>query len=215
MAQFLQYSDVSNQIQDEMAGQAPSETKIARAVDAEFRNLKTKYNIEATLRSIDIVVDTSPVLISSIVHDNDVDSVYGLYQDDIRFTQVSLNDVYKNDNQYCVYYEDGKMYLAVNPAGSFVMKYYTTSRALDDEGNYLPAIIPDDSVKILLPEKYLDLICLGAMKRLFYQAVGESDQIQVAIVRNRYDAELLRLGLSNNAKKLNADVNKVKIRVQW
>lgn len=232
MAQLLTYADVDQQIQDEMSGQAPSSTNIIRAVDAEVRNLLTKYNIEAFLRTLSISVTTdgkTAYKISTLVADNDVDTIHGIFEsDDNRvYTSVSLEKILNDSaiglaaDQYCLYYEEGEMYLRVMStdlsatAVTLTLKYYTTARALDDSGEFITKIVGGTDEKILLPEKYLDLVMLGAMKRLFYQALGDSDTAQVNIIRNRYESELSKLGLSSNAKTVSRDSRRVKLHVQW
>ena len=120
MSQFLQYSDVDNQIQDEMAGQAPSSSQVLRAVNAELRNLNTKYDIDTFVRTISIDVKTdgsTAYAMSSLVSNNDVKRVKSLRIDDddqilSELTSVEYEDFMRDikenagKNQYTTYYEE-------------------------------------------------------------------------------------------------------------
>lgn len=235
MSQYLLYSTLANQIKDEMANQAPGELKILRAVNAEVRNLSTKYDIDSFMRSksISVVTDGSvEYKIDTLVPTLDVrkiktiryttnDKIYGElvpvefddFMDDL--------DTGKRRNQFTVYYKDGFAYLRVmtqnfsSTAESMSLRYLTSNIAIDSVGNFYPEIQSGGNLYVLLQDTYLDLVCLGSQKRLFYQSIGESDQSQVSLVRNRYESELKKLGLSSVAQTAERSVNKIKLRKQW
>ena len=234
MSQYLLYSTLDTQIQDEMAGQAPDSSRILRAVNAEVRNLNTKYDIDSFTRSVNISVVTDGSVeykITDIMSADDVRKVKSIrYVTDNRTPElvpVDFEDFMSNvdssvrRNQFTTYFKDGFMYIRVmtenysDTAESMTMRYYTSALAIDNVGNFYFEVNSGANMYVLLPDTYLDLICLGAQKRLFYQAIGESDQAQVAMVRNRYESELKKLGLADVASMIERKTNKIKLRKQW
>ena len=235
MSQYLLYSTLSTQIQDEMAGQAPDSSRVLRAVNAEVRNLNTKYDIDTFVRSIDIDVVTDGSVeykIDTLVTTLDVrkiksiryktnDKIYGELVP-VDFDDF-MNDVdtSKRKNQFTVYYKDGFAYLRVmtqnfdDAVEEMTMRYFTSALAIDLTGNFYFEVNSGANMYVLLPDTYLDLVCLGAQKRLFYQSIGDSDQAQTSLVRNRYESELKKLGLASVAKTQEKVVNKIKLRKQW
>lgn len=235
MSQYLLYSTLANQIKDEMAGQAPNEVKILRAVSAEIRNLSTKYDIDSFIRSVTINVVTDGSVeykVDTLVPSLDVRKIKTIRyidSDKVYSELVSVEfddfmndlDCSKRKNQFTIYYKDGFSYLRVmtqnysNISEVMSLRYLTSNIAIDTNGNFYPDIQSGGNLYVLLPDTYLDLVCLGAQKRLFYQSIGDSDQTQVSVVRNRYDSELKKLGLSSLAKTIERTVNKIKLRKQW
>ena len=232
MSDLLKYSDVLASIQDEMGSQAPAESKIARTIHAEVINIKTKYNSESYLRTTTINVETdgkTEYLLSDIIADNDVEEIKVIYDGDGNiFTSTDIDKMIQDSlagrpiNQYCFFFDEGVRKLVIMSTDlsdtevELNIKYYTNNVALDTGGDFLDTISStNDTDVILLPAKYLDLVSLGAQKRLFYQAIGETDTAQVGLVRNRYTAELSKLGLSDSAKEISRRNNRIKLRVQW
>lgn len=235
MSQFLQYTVLYQQIVDEMANQAPTVAKVNRAIDAELRNLQTKYSIDSFRRkvAVSIKTDGTAYAVSSIISNNDVRAIKSIkiVSDDTYFDEivgvdyeVIMDNIKKQNpvNQFSCYYKDGVMYLRVitndldDTARSFNIVYDTTNIAIDGSGNYYNAVFSGSSdLYVLLPDRFCDLVSLGAQKRLFYQSIGESDQSQVSLVRNRYESELNKLGLDNISKMTDRNNRKVKIRKPW
>lgn len=235
MSQYLQFSVLEQQIEDEMANQAPAVIKICRAIDAELRNLQTKYSIETFRRkkSVSIKTDGTAYAISTLITANDVRAIKSIkivtddtYFDDIIPVdyEVIMDNIKRENpvNQFCFYYEDGVQYLRVitndheDTARDFNVIYDTNKIAIDGSGNYYDATFSGlSTLYVLVPDRFCDLVSLGAQKRLFYQSIGESDQAQVALVRNRYTSELTKLGLDNIAKMIDRNSRKIKIRKPW
>jgi hypothetical protein len=234
MSQYLLYTTIYNQIADEMGNQAPNSGKILRAVNAELRNLQTKYSLETFRRKVtaSIKTDGTAYLISTIIPANDVRGIVSIKinDDDTIFDDlvpvdkdVLINSI-KSDrrvNQYSFYYEDGKQYLRVitddvdTTARNFDIVYDTTKLAVDVSGNFYDEVESGGNLYAMVPDRCLDLISLGAQKRLFYQSIGDTDSAQVSLVRNRYDSELSKLGLDSIAKMPDRNIRKVKIRKPW
>jgi len=235
MSQYLQFSILEQQIEDEMANQAPSVSKICRAIDAELRNLQTKYSIETFRRkkSVSIKTDGTAYAVSTLIIANDVRSINSIkiVSDDTYFDEivpvdyeVLIDNIKKSNpvNQFCFYYEDGVQYLRVltsdtnDTARAFNVVYDTTKLAIDSSGNYYDVTYSGGAtLYVLVPDRFCDLVSLGAQKRLFYQAIGESDPTQVALVRNRYDSELTKLGLDNVAKMIDRNTRVIKLHKPW
>jgi len=232
MSDLLKYSDVIVSIQDEIGSQAPAESKIARNIDSEVLNIKTKYNTESYLRTTTIDVKTdgkTEYELSDIITDNDVEEIKAIYDADGNiFTSTDIDQIIQDSaagrpmNQYCFFFDEGVRKLVVMSTDlsdteiELNIKYYTNNVALDTSGDFLANISStNDTDVILLPAKYRDLVSLGTQKRLFYQAIGETDTAQVGLVRNRYTAELAKLGLSDSAKEISRRNNRIKLRVQW
>jgi len=232
MSDLLKYSDVIASIQDEMGSQAPAESKIARNIDSEVLNIKTEYNTESYLRTTTIDVKTdgkTEYELSDIITDNDVEEIKAIYDADGNiFTSTDIDQIIQDSaaerpmNQYCFFFDEGVRKLVVMSTDlsdteiELNIKYYTNNVALDTSGDFLANISStNDTDVILLPAKYRDLVSLGTQKRLFYQAIGETDTAQVGLVRNRYTAELAKLGLSDSAKEISRRNNRIKLRVQW
>ena len=234
MSQYLSYAVVDQQIVDEMAGQAPGSDKRLRAVTAELKNLQTKYSLESFRRKklVSIKTDGTAYLVSTLITADDVRGIKDIkiVSDDTYFDtivpvdyEVIIDSIKKGSpvNQFSCYYEDGKMYLRVitedlsTTARDFNIVYDTTNLAIDSSGNFYPIPQSGGNLLVLVPDRFLDLICLGAQKRLFYQSIGESDPAQVSLVRNRYESELKKLGLDNVSKMLDRNVRRVKIRKPW
>lgn len=230
MEKFLLQSEVSQQIQDEMAGQAPSESKMNRAITNELNHIKTVYNLYTYRRKATIsIIPGTPTLVSSLVTDDDVERIdYLRYADEDyvtdEFTDASEKYVDNNiitdrpKNEYSLYVEDGKQYLVVNTlngetvATNFMIKYFTTANALDNI-TFKKAVDDTSLLKILLPVKYQDLLVLGSMKRLLYQAIGDDSQFQLSLITNRYKSALEKLGLDNTVTKApKQNEKKIKIR---
>lgn len=235
MSQYLLYSTLDTQIQDEMAGQSPESSRRIRAVNAEVRNLSTKYDIDTFMRSISISVVTDgsveykldtlvPTLdcrkVKSIRYTANDKTVYELANVEFEYFMDSVESS-SIKNQYTTYYKDGFMYIRImttensDTTEAMTMRYLTSNLAIDSVGNFLAEITSGTGIYVLLPDTYLDLVCLGAQKRLFYQSIGENDSAQVGLVRNRYDSELKKLGLSDVAKMIERKDNKIKLRKQW
>jgi len=235
MSQYLQFSVLEQQIEDEMANQAPSVSKICRAIDAELRNLQTKYSIETFRRkkSVSIKTDGTAYAVSILITANDVRAIKSIkiVSDDTYFDEivpvdyeVIMDNIKKSNpvNQFCFYYEDGVQYLRVitydldTTVRDFNVVYDTTKIAIDSSGNYYDTTVSGLApFYVLVPDRFCDLISLGAQKRLFYQSIGESDPTQVALVRNRYESELNKLGLDNIGKMIDRNTRVIKLHKPW
>ncbi|NTU69320.1 hypothetical protein HGB13_00610 [bacterium] len=233
MSQYLPYILISNQVKDEMANQAPAEVKIARAINAEVRNINTKYDVDSAMRSVAVSLVTDGSVeykLNDLSTTDDIRKVKSLrlVTDNLAYlSRVDFEDFMHDvdfsahKNQYTTYYKNGFEYIRVmtlnysSTVEGLTMNYLTSNLAIDASGNFYPEIVSGGSLSVLLPESYLDLVSLGAQKRLFYQSIGESDATQVALVRNRYDSELKKLGLSDTAKEIERKSNKIKLRKQW
>ena len=234
MAQFLSYTILDAQIVDDMAGQAPSSDKRGRAITAEIRNIQTKYSLETFRRKklVSIKTDGTAYELSDLITENDVRGINDIQivSDDTNFTDLTPVDydtmienikTSRHVDCYSLYYEDGVQYLRVltydndDTARDFNIIYDTTNVAVDSLGNFYADAVSGMSLYVLVPDRFLDLVSLGAQKRLFYQSIGEADSTQVALVRNRYESELKKLGLDSVSKTNQRNDRKIKLHVQW
>lgn len=236
MSQYLDYTTISNQVKFEMSGQAPAEPKILAAVNAELLNLNTKYDIDTFKRYVTVSLKSdgkTEYEIDTIIAAGDVRKVLSLsYSDETVYLTGDIVKVDRDEfishlssgdirNEFCVYFKNGKQYLRIITENnssvneSFVLCYITSNLAIDSNGNFYSKITSGGSLCALITDTYLDLITLGCKKRLFYPSLGDADQTEVSITKNRYDSELSKLGLSDLAKTISRKSNKVKIRRQW
>jgi len=233
MEKYILYTDVDQQIQDEMRNQYPDSDQRVRAMNAELKSLKTKYNLFDTKRTaaISVKTDGTAYLVSGLLTDDDLESVDNIrYTDNddnayqYNFTEVDeekMNDLIANNkaiNAYSVYQEDGLEYIRVlttnqsDTVEAMTMKYLSRAVCLDSSSDFAALLTGVSTEKILLPYKYLDLVALGTQKRLYYPSLGDSGNTQLAIVRNRYTSELKKLGLSSDASMIKRENKKIKIR---
>ena len=233
MEKYILYTDVDQQIQDEMRNQYPDTDQRVRAINAELKNLKTKFNIFDTKRTtaISVKTDGTAYLVSGLITDDDLESVKDIrYTDNddnayqYEFTQVDedkMNEYISNNillNAYTVYQEDGLEYIRIRTVNdsdtveAMTMKYLSRAVCLDSASAFAAALTGDSTEKILLPYKYLDLVALGSQKRMYYPSLGDSGNTQLAIVRNRYTSELKKLGLSSDVSMIRRTIKKIKIR---
>ena len=230
MEKFLTQSEINLLVQDEMAGQDPDDEMIARQMNAEINHLKTKYDLYSYSRTVVISITPGiPTLISSLVPNNDVQSIrYVRYTDEDKimegFTDTSAREVStdfleeKMQDEYSLYYEDGLQYLLVQTisqettATEFTMKYLTIANALDETTFKRDVDNTTDGLKTLIDRRYQDVVVLGTVKRLLYPTIGDDGNTQVAIVGNRYKSAMSKLGLGTNSNQPKKTIRKIKLR---
>jgi len=229
MSQLLTWAEVDANIQSEMGNRCPDEAKRLEAINNEVRNINTVYDIETAIRKLAIsaIPDGTVYNIATLIADNDFKKIADIYYDDddygIEYEWLEPDEFFSKDrvgwrqNYYTGYWEDGVMKLAINSIGAqaiataFTMRYYSTFLGLNGS-TFVNEVIADSNYKILLPNRFKDLVTLGAMKRLFWQSIGEDGNNQVSITGNRYKSELTKLGLDSVAKPIRREIRKVKIR---
>lgn len=233
---FLTYSEVDTTIQNEMANQAPSESKRLDAIDTVVRDLNTKYDIETTRRSVSISVipnGKTSYTFDSLVDDDDVKRVADIrfasgddvgksefrYIDDDLFTRHAIDSV--RVNEWTTYYEDGDQYLKVNTVDgettsqTMTMKYYSFFNYLDDS-TFKETLKAESTYKILLPKRFKSLVVAGVKRILWSQSLGGRDgDANTAISNNKYKSELKRLGLDDTGVKAMQKQKKVKLHSSW
>lgn len=230
MAQLLTWSEVDSNAQSGMSNRCPNETVRLEAINNEVRNLNTAFDIETSLRtkSISIIPDGTAYLISSLVTDDDVKKVSEIYltaDDEGNEYSWQEADEFRRrvrmgyqENSYTTYWEDGKMYLAVNSWGgeaiatAYTMKYFSTFLALNGSNALISEVLADATCKILLPSRFKDLVVAGTKMRLLWPSIGEDGNNQYAIESNKYKSELKKLGLDTVAKAIKKTIRKVKLR---
>ncbi len=216
MQKYILYSDVDQTIIDRMANQAPDVNKRLRAINDELDDLQSKYDLFDTVRKVQINVKTNGLTaydVSTLVVDNDIKTIkdFDLGDDNSfsnRFTYLDHPEFMRRasqgamENYYTLYTENGVQYLkiiTVNPSDQEVpinMTYHTTMKALDNDGDFIPNVQNDVDVKILLPSRFKELVSLGAVKRLFYPAIGEDAQAAMNTIINDYNDAKETLGLT-------------------
>lgn len=216
MQNYILYSDVDQEIIDKMANQAPDVNKRLRAINSELDSLQAEYDLFDAVRSIAISVKTDGLTaydISTLVADNDIKTIkdFDLGDDNVlssRFTYLDQPEFIRRasrgaaENYYTLYTENGIQYLkviTVNPSDTVVtlnMTYHTTMKALDNDGDFIPAVQNAVGVKILLPFRFKELVSLGAVKRLFYPSIGEDSEAALNRINNDYNKIKETLGLT-------------------
>lgn len=230
MSQLLTWSEVDSNIQTEMGNRCPAESQRLEAINNEVRNINTAYDIDTAVRkkAISVIPNGTAYLLSTLVADDDVKKVDDIYldtdDDGIEYDWQEPEEFQRRvrmgylENKYTTYWEEGKMYLMVNSIGgediatAFTMRYYSTFLGVNGSAVLVDEVEADSDFKILLPNRFKDLVTLGAMKRLFWPAIGEDGNNQVAVVSNRYKSELTKLGLDSTAKPIKKMIRKVKLR---
>jgi len=230
MEDLLLYTDVDQNIQDGMGHQYPDKAKRLRAINSELKTLRTKYNIFASRKSasVSIVTDGSvSYSVSTIITDDDLEEVIDVRPSEntgFRFVKVDETkfqrdlDLGRVANQFTVFYEDGEQKIKImstdmsSTVEDVTLVYLTRALGELSDGTQEAELTGVSGEKIYLSYKYLDLVVLGSMKRLWYQATGDDSQTQMAITSNRYKGELTKLGLSDNADQIRRETSKVKFR---
>lgn len=232
MTLLLQYTDVDQGIQVEMAGQAPDETKRLYAINTELKTIANQYDVITSRRrtTASITPNGTAVDIGSTI--TDVKKILEVRYDDPDLYEPEFIDVSEEENtrrmdagfrrnEFSQYWEDGKYMLKINTvhnettAVTFEIIYATTNLAQNSSTlAFLSEVTALSTTVILLPERFRDLVVLGACKRLFYPSLGDGSQPQMAVIRNRYDAELKKLGLDKTGMKPKKAIRKVKLRPQ-
>jgi len=235
MKDFILYSDVDQIIVDRSANQTPGIDKRVRAVNNELDELQTEYDLFDTVRAEDILVVTDGSLAydtSTLVTDNDIKTIkdFNLGDDNnvnsplfsnIDYTafmrKVADGDI---GNYYTLYTIDGVEYLRIitknysNTTETIKMYYHTSWKALDNAGDFIEKVTNSAGVKILLADRFKEMIALGALKRVFYQAIGEDSASQLVEIKRDYLDWKQKLGLT--ASKVSAKVErKIHLRKQW
>lgn len=235
MQNYILYSDVDQQIIDEMANQAPDVSKRLRAINSELNILQAAYDLFDTVRkkTVSIITDGSTAYnLATLVPDNDVKSIKGFLlpgTDNLFGGQFTYLDhpAFKtkysagvHSNYFTIYTEDGIQYLKVGSIGnsdtveSVDMLYFTTHKALDENDDFIPEVINANDVKILLPKRFTELVSLGALTRLHYPAVGEDQQATLKRFEKRYDGvkNILGLTVASTPQRIS---RKVQYRKLW
>lgn len=230
MEDLLLYSDVVQQIQDQMGNRYPDNNKILRAVNTELKTLRSKYNIFTSRKTatISVITDgTTAYSVSSVLSDDDLEAIIDVRpssNSSYRFTEVDEVefqkdvDLARTANQYTLYYEEGEMKIKImaedesSTAVDVTLVYLTRALGEQSDGTQIAEMTGASGELIYLPYKYVDLVSLGSMKRLWYQATGDDSVTQLAITRNRYKSELDKLGLSDNADMIKRKTSKLKLR---
>lgn len=229
MEKFLLQSDLNQLVQDEMAGQAPGDAKIYRAMNAEVDNIKVNYNVGGYKRAATVsMIPGTAYLVSSLISDDDVESIEYIRYVDSDYVLGEMVDIDEKsmDNhvirelmrdEYSLYIVDGKQYLMIQTfsqetaAVNFVVKYFSVANALSGT-DYLAKVDGTAGALVLIPTKFKDLVVLGTVKRLLYQVVGDDGNTQLSIISNRYTSMLQKLGISREAKAPKNEVRKIKMR---
>ena len=229
MAQLLSWAEVDTNIQSEMGNQSPSSTRRLEAINNTVRNINTKYDVTVARRStsISIIPDGTAYLLSGLITDDDIKKIDLIYPttnsgnrvydwvDRSRFF-LNINDGINTD-EYTTYFDDGAYYIALNSedgeevATAYTTEYFSTFLGITSGGTFIESVTNGGSDNILIPSRFKDLLVLGSVKRLLYQSLGDEGNTQLAIVRNRYKAELVSLGLDSVTKPLKKEVRKFKI----
>lgn len=235
MQNYVLYSDVDQGINDKMANQAPDVNKRLRAINEELDALQSEYDLFDSIRkkTISVKTDGSTAYdLSVLVSDNDVKTIENFILADTdniiggRFTWIDNVEFIEKvsvaaiGNYFTTYTEDGIQYLKVltvnnsSTAESIDMLYHTTYKALDNTDDFIEAVVNASGVKILLPSRFKELITLGAVKRLFFPAVGEEQAITLNRIEKRYAEQKAILGLTS-AKVTKKPVRKISLRKPW
>jgi len=235
MKDFILYSDVDQIIVDRSANQTPGSAQRLRAVNNELDSLQTEYDLFDTVRkiSISVVTDGSVAYdVSSLITDNDLKTIkdFGLGSGENvgspYFTSLDysafIRKVDDSDvgNYYSLYTEDGVQYLRVmtinysDTVETISMFYHTAWKALDNSNDFIEQVTSAAGVKILLPDNFKEMIGLGALKRLFYQSLGEDSKDYLAEIKKDYNSWKEKLGLVS-AKAVTKVDRKIHLRKQW
>lgn len=217
MQNYILYSDVDQAIIDRSANQAPDVNKRLRAINTELDSLQAEYDLFDTVREATISVKTDGLTaydISTLVTDNDVKTIKDFNLGDgenslsSRFVFLDLPEFIRRadgsamENYYTLYTQDGIQYLRVitiDPSDTAVtlkMTYHSTWKALDNDNDFIPAVVNDVGVKILLPIRFKELVALGSLIRLFYPAIGEDSLNYLNILKQEYSDIKNSLGLT-------------------
>lgn len=236
MQNFVLYSDVDTLISDRMANQIPDINKRLRAINLELDALQTEYDIFDAVReaTLSIITDGSTAYSTSVLlTDNDLKSIkdFNLGTDENlgspMFTPLDLPEFTRkvesglSGNYYTLYTKEGVQYLNVltmrpsTTVTSIKMLYHTTYKALDNADDFIPSVINAAGVKILLPKRFTELVGLGAIKRLFYPAIGEDSNSYMSTVNKEYNEWKDKLGLTSAAKPSVKMTRKLRLRKQW
>ena len=229
MAQLLEWSNVDTNIQSEMGNQAPPSSRRLEAMNNEIRNVNTQYDITSSRRSasLSIIPNGTTYLLSTLISDDDIKKIDLIFPTDDsserKYDWVEKNQFFFNindgisANEYTTYFDDGSLYIAINSTGGetvsteYTIEYFSIFLGITDAGVFIENVTDNGTDLILLPSRFKDLIMLGAVKRLLYQSLGDEGNTQLAIVSNRYKAELIKLGLDSATKPLKREVRKFKI----
>jgi len=235
MKDFILYSDVDQIIVDRSANQSPASAQRLRAVNNELDALQTEYDLFDTVRSasLSIVTDGSVAYdVSVLVADNDVKTIqdFDLGIDENLssplFTYIDYPAFMRKiadssiGNYYSLYTVNGVQYLRVitknysKTVETITMYYHTSWKALDAGNAFIESVTSAAGIKILLPYSFKELVALGALKRLFYQAIGEDSKDYLKEIKSEYRSWKESLGLVA-AKTTRKVERKLHLRKQW
>jgi hypothetical protein len=235
MQNYILYSAVDQAIVDRSGNQAPASAVRVRAINSELDLLQATYDLFDSVREIEITVITDGTTaydVSDLVPDNDVKTIkdFNLGTDENAgspiFTYLDYPAFMRrieggtSGNYYTLYTVDGVQYLRVltfDPSSTAVainMLYHTTYKALDNDNDFIPAVINDAGIKILLPARFKELVALGALIRLFYPAIGEDSLKYLNVLKSEYEDLKVKLGLTV-AKAPSRVERKFHLRKQW
>lgn len=235
MQNYILFSDIDQAIIDRSANQVPDISKRIRAVNTELDALSAEFDIFDGIREkeISVITDGSTSYdISLLVPDNDVKSIKDFeYENEknigkAHFDQINYQEFIRKyeglgaGNYYAIYTKDGVQYLNIltetpsKTPETLYMTYYTTFKAMDNSGTFIPEVINDVGVKILLPSRFKELVSLGALKKLFYPAIGEDALKCLNELKVEYNELKNSLGLTS-AKATRKQQNRIKIHPQW
>lgn len=217
MQNYISFSDVDQAIIDRSANQVPDINKRIRAVNTELDALQAEYDLFDAVREIEISVKTDGKTaydISTLVTDNDVKTIkdFNLGEDENYgsplFTYLDYPAFMRRvetksiGNYFSLYTLDGISYLRVitidpqDTVQTLKMLYHTTYKALDDDDDFIPKVLNAAGVKILLPERFKELVALGALIKLFYPAIGEDSLPYLGELKKEYNDWKTKLGLT-------------------
>lgn len=218
MQNYILYSDVDQIIVDRSANQAPSAEKRVRAINLELDSLQAEYDLFDAVREKDISIITdgkTAYNVASLVPDNDVKTIKDFllstesdnsgsplftYLDHPAFIRRIESGA--TGNYYTLYTLEGVQYLRVltfapsDVTVAIKMLYHTTFKALDNSDSFMEKVINAAGIKILLPARFKELVALGALKRVFFPAIGEDSVSQMPNFSREYTALKTTLGLT-------------------
>lgn len=232
MYQFLSYTELDLAIQRRMSNQAPNTDIRLEYINNFMKDLYSTYNIEVGRRSIvdELTPNGVAVDIDTIITDFDCKNIHLIREteDDIYTEEYERvdEDIFSKHyagglrlNEWSFYTENAVRYLKLNSANTdedtardFKITYYTTNVAYDSATNdYLADVENSSTCLLLLPKEYKKLAVEGICKELFLISLGKDGETPSAIAENKFKAELKKLGLNSDAKRIKTNVRKVQL----